>query len=1208
MPPTPHRLALAITLALTTIILRDTQASPVGTSSATSEQDRASARLASMNISSLHAIKGDAVTLSGASVDYTNHRDGEIQAITGSAIKLSGRSTGRIVNDGKVTSEQHNGIELGASDVAVINNKVVTGGRHSISTRGQGELINRERVSGLNGAGFHSAGSGKITNYGSLTGDATTMDADGDGIRIKASAEIHNDGQIVGKGSRGVDPYGDVHTSEGIAIGGGTITQYAKGSISGADHGIVVSDGNQNPAQLSTTLENNGTIHGQKGFGVQFIGEQADRVTNNGLIHGGNGHALDLGGGDDTLIVQANSRFEGSVDGNTGYDQVILDSPEGGRFGDSRNFERLEVRQGRWSLSGQTPFSNSIEIFREAHLAAQDGTGLRIEGGTHLLNRGTLTGTTTAVDSDADGLRARGGGVYLYNHGRITGSGANGFDRGHRPSGDSASPRHSSEGVHLDGGRLINHEGAEIEGQHNGVLADQRTTPLRLENHGVIRGLDGFGVSLIGQFADTLISNGLISGGNGVALNLGGESDTLIVKSGSQFSGWVDGGTTDDYLENFLLGADPDTPLKANDDQVIFDDANGGSFGNSRHFERLLVKQGTWTLTSKNDFSTGAEVLAQAHLINQGGILGTTQVNDGATYSGNGTVGNLRVAGTLEVDPLQGAAKVKEHLTLDPGATLVYGIDADGSSATVEVGGTAYLEGAQLYVLTANESPTSHPHVIVKAGKIEGKFASISTNLALMTATAHYTSTQVDLTYERNEVNLEDLGDTENGQNVGGALNPWIAPPTPAPAPIAVVPAIPHESTIPEVSVPAITPPAPVTSIPVITPPEPSAPAPPLTPADPIASVPTVTPPEPVAKKDQDIDLSDQPAPPPSADSPLRHALRYISAVEAGQALEQLAGGSNAQLRNATLSGSRQVGSSLLTVLRQTEGLPDQSGKTLQVMNGGHNRLWVQGLGNSARFDSNHGHHGLRQSTRGLLLGADWALDSEWRLGILGGQSQSDFKGQRFTGGLDSWHVGAYALHQSGPLALRLGAVYSSHSGKTEHNLAFNGYRDRLKGDYDANSQQAFAELGYTFGGIGLNIEPFAGLGYERYHRDRFKERGGEAALEVDTQTHGNLNSTFGLRASAITTLDNKMSLTPRLSAGWKHLYGDVDSTIEQKLAVTDHAFKVKGAALDRDSLLLEAGLDLNLSPSQSLGVGYTGEIGGNSRKHGVMGQWKLTF
>ncbi|WP_100939845.1 autotransporter domain-containing protein [Pseudomonas sp. QS1027] len=995
MPPTPHRLALAITLALSTVVLRDTQASP--TPSAPQQQE---------NIHSLQAEKGHTVLLSDPSIDYTNHRDGDIQAITGSAIKVIGRVAGRIVNDGKISSERHDGIDLGPSAITLLNVGTLSGGRHGVNTRREGELTNRGHVSGLNGAGFNSSGTGKITNYGSITGDARTLDADGDGIRIIGNAEIYNVGEIIGKGSLGVDQYGGAHTSEGISIGGGTIFQYAKGTISGADHGIQVSDGNNDPAQRPTVLENHGTIRGQKGFGVRFIGEQVDQVTNNGLIHGGNGYALDLGGG----------------------------------------------------------------------------------------------------------------------------------------------------------------------------------------------------------------------------------SDTLIVKNGSRFIGWVDGGTTDDDQEHIQLGVDPDTALKADDNLVILDDALGGSFGNSRHFERLQVKEGTWTLTSQDDFSSGAEVLVQTHLINQGSILGTTRVHDGATYGGGGSVGHMRVTGTLEVDPRQGAARIKEHLTLDPGATLSYGIDADGKSATVEVGGTAHLDGA-LLLKVQTDAPSDRQHTVIKAGKLEGRFASISTNLALLTATAHYSPTQVGVTYTRNNVNLGDLGNTSNGHNAGEALDPWISPSPPAPAPapvkppepIAAVPIITEPESVvsvpvvtqpePVASVPVITQPEPVASVPVITQPEPVASVPAISPPEPIVSAPVVTSPEPVvsapaitpeliAEEDLGTELSDEPTQQPSPHSPLRHAALYISAVEAGQALDQLSGGSTAQLRNATLSGSRQVGSSLLTVMRQTE---DQGDK-VQVMNGGHSRLWVQGLGNSARFDSTHGNHGLRQNTRGLVLGADWALDSEWRLGVLGGQSQSDFKGQRFTGDLDSWHAGAYALRQSGPLALRLGAVYSSYSGKTERRVEFNGYRDRLKGEYDANSQQAFAELGYRFGGADLRVEPFTGLGYERYHRDAFTERGGEAALAVDSQTHGNLNSTFGLRASSITTFDNKMSLSPHLSAGWKHLYGDVGSTTQQKFTVSDRSFKVKGAALDRDSLLLEAGLDLKLSPSQNLGVGYTGEVSSNQRNHGVTGHWRLTF
>ncbi|RBB92173.1 autotransporter outer membrane beta-barrel domain-containing protein, partial [Pseudomonas sp. MWU12-2115] len=134
-------------------------------------------------------------------------------------------------------------------------------------------------------------------------------------------------------------------------------------------------------------------------------------------------------------------------------------------------------------------------------------------------------------------------------------------------------------------------------------------------------------------------------------------------------------------------------------------------------------------------------------------------------------------------------------------------------------------------------------------------------------------------------------------------------------------------------------------------------------------------------------------------------------------------------------------------------------------------------------------------------------------------------------------------------------------------------------------------------------------IGYQRYHHEGFKEKGGDTALNVKAQTQDNLSSTFGARLANQYTLDSGMRLTPHLSAGWKHLYGRTTHQTEQNLmALNDDSFKIKSSALDRDSLVLEAGLDLKLSPRQNLGVGYSGEVGGNSRKHGVMGQWALAF
>lgn len=54
--------------------------------------------------------------------------------------------------------------------------------------------------------------------------------------------------------------------------------------------------------------------------------------------------------------------------------------------------------------------------------------------------------------------------------------------------------------------------------------------------------------------------------------------------------------------------------------------------------------------------------------------------------------------------------------------------------------------------------------------------------------------------------------------------------------------------------------------------------------------------------------------------------------------------------------------------------------------------------------------------------------------------------------------------------------------------------------------------------------------------------------------------------------------------------------------------YTVYGAELDRNSLLVDAGLDLGVSANHSVGVGLTGEAGSDSRSYGVMGQWRIAF
>jgi outer membrane autotransporter protein len=362
----------------------------------------------------------------------------------------------------------------------------------------------------------------------------------------------------------------------------------------------------------------------------------------------------------------------------------------------------------------------------------------------------------------------------------------------------------------------------------------------------------------------------------------------------------------------------------------------------------------------------------------------------------------------------------------------------------------------------------------------------------------------------------------------------------------------------------------------------------------------------------------EEPKASPTAQTPPNTANAAVTALlastteTAALAIDQLGGSQNANLAKATLNSDSPISGTMLSAMRQLDSASSYGNSTrrnaprLAAGNEDNGRVWLQALGHGGTLDRDY--DALKHTTHGLVLGADWGIDEEWRIGLMSGKSETRLDSRGLDGDLDSWHLGAYALRQNGPMSLRLGATYSSHDGSTKRRVAFKGFSDRPEGRYDANTQQAFAELGYNLGRANVSIEPFASLGYQRYQRDTYTEKGGAAALKVHGQTQNNLNSTFGLRLAKLNTLDNGMQLTPRFSAGWKHTYGDVYSDTRQRLVTGGKNFTVSGAPLDRDSLLVDAGLDLGLSAKHTLGVGLTGEIGTDSRNHGVTGQWRMSF
>ncbi|WP_460151740.1 autotransporter outer membrane beta-barrel domain-containing protein [Pseudomonas sp. S2_B07] len=941
----------------------------------------------------------------------------------------------------------------------------------------------------------------KISAPGSITNAGKTVSLkDGtSGVGVV----IDNAGKIISTGGRAIDSSGDLTQARNYSIynrAGGQIlgfndalridSNFASGSLLIDNSGIIRSSTGQGldldalrSAGIKTTIINRagGLIRGDASDGMK-TGANAT-ITNYGEISTGDSHTAD-------------EKFDGiDIDTATGVTVTNYGSISGGRHGITTDLGATLLNYGT--------------------VTGRNGSGYGSDGDGTVINHGTITGAYSGLQPNGDG-----DGVdidklaHIENYGTVQGVGAGGVDKGGFANG--------SEGIALGGGYVLNANGALISGANSAILVDDGSggsgvAATTLENFGTIQGLDGFGVKFVGEFNDSVINGGTISGSNGLALDLGGGNDSLTLRNGSRFVGGVDGGSG--Y------------------DRVLMDDARGGSFGSSRNFEWLEVKQGAWTLTGTGDFSDGGAIRNGATLINQGVIAGTVTVDAGGVYAGGGSVGNLQVNGTLRTNTQLGIATITHDLTMGSGSTLAYGVNAEGSSAPIKVGGVATLNGATLAVNPGSGTyPWQSRYTVLQAASISGSFGKITSDYAFLTPTLAYTPTQIDLTYTRNDVAFNEFAVTNNSSNAANSL----------------------------------------------------------------ASM--------------------------GNNNALYNALLNTTNATAGNAIEQLSGASNANLTSATLGASSQIGSSMLSAMQQMGGGSgllvglDQGDTPVLAANGvplearnlndpnAQGRLWLQAIGGYGKLDGEHGSSGLEQRTKGSVLGVDWALNPHWRLGVLGGYSKTDLDATGVDGNVESWHAGVYASRQSGPFALRLGAAYSGHQGESKRTVAFNGFSDRPKGDYDADSQQAFAEFGYAMGSGRLSAEPFASLGYQRYHRDSYQEKGGSAALQVDEQTQDNFNSTFGLRLAHLNTLDNGMSLTPRMTAGWKHTYGDVSSSTRQAFVVGGTAFSVDGSSLDRDSLVLEAGLDLGISARHSVGIGYSGEIGNNSRNHGLIGQWQMSF
>jgi outer membrane autotransporter protein len=271
--------------------------------------------------------------------------------------------------------------------------------------------------------------------------------------------------------------------------------------------------------------------------------------------------------------------------------------------------------------------------------------------------------------------------------------------------------------------------------------------------------------------------------------------------------------------------------------------------------------------------------------------------------------------------------------------------------------------------------------------------------------------------------------------------------------------------------------------------------------------------------------------------------------------------------------------------------------------------LWGEGFGAWGRRGSDGNASGLDTSVGGFVLGADAPVGDQFRVGVAGGYSRTSLDGNNGSSAdLDTYYAALYGGGQWGPLGVRLGAAYSWHDLDATRSVVFPGFAETLKGSRDANTTQAFGEIGYRVALGGVALEPFAGLAYVNLETDAFTEQGGAAGL---TGLSGSEDVTFtslGVRAAQRWLVGATTALTLRGTLGWQHAFGDTTPSAAFLFAGGSLPFTVAGVPIAEDALVVKAGADLDIGPAVTLGVAYSAQFAQDAQDQQVKGVLNVKF
>ena len=253
---------------------------------------------------------------------------------------------------------------------------------------------------------------------------------------------------------------------------------------------------------------------------------------------------------------------------------------------------------------------------------------------------------------------------------------------------------------------------------------------------------------------------------------------------------------------------------------------------------------------------------------------------------------------------------------------------------------------------------------------------------------------------------------------------------------------------------------------------------------------------------------------------------------------------------------------------------------------------------------------GLRFTSAGGMVGFDYRFNDTMNIGLVAGAGMTDGEWDLDRGEVDATSVwaGPYFSYADKGWFADASVLYGHHWFDTSRRAVFPGWHEVLEAEPRADSVTAYAGGGYMHKTGKWSIGPIASLQYTWVGIDSFKEKDGDAALELKDRDPDSLRTLLGGRAAYEESFAWG-KLIPEVNVRWAcevlARRGEMTARFVNSGAP---AFHDRMETLSRHSAYLGAGLNALIKERLSTYVNYDAEVGGDQTVHSVRAGVSIKF